>query len=205
MTNFASSFKDLRFEDIASLKPRDRILKTAIILFNERGVHTVGIDRIIAESGVSKRTFYNYFPSKADLVAAYLDFWHWLRFTSLNKFVAQIDGNPEAELLAIFDFLEYWFSEQDFRGCIFARGLNDFNDDSSQTLRTKVGLHFDEWAHFIKARLSQLVEPDRVAILLPQFLSLITGTTVVAHASGNTNIAQLNKQIAIVLLSGRSI
>lgn len=57
MTNFASSFKDLRFEDIASLKPRDRILKTAIVLFNERGVHTVGIDRIIAESGVSKRTF----------------------------------------------------------------------------------------------------------------------------------------------------
>ena len=205
MKNIASDFKDLRFEEIASLKPRDRILKTAIVLFNERGVHTIGIDRIIAESGVSKRTFYNYFPSKVDLIAAYLDFWHWLRFKNLNKYATRAGGDPKAELLAIFDFLEYWFSEQDFRGCAFARGLNDFNDDASKTLRAKVGLHFDEWANFIKPRLSQLVEPDRVEVLLPQFLSLITGTTVVAHASGNTNIAQLNKQIAIALLSDRAV
>ncbi|MGF6362089.1 AcrR family transcriptional regulator [Pseudomonas frederiksbergensis] len=205
MTNFASNFKDLRFEDIASLKPRDRILKTAIILFNERGVHTVGIDRIIAESGVSKRTFYNYFPSKADLIAAYLDFWHVLRFTNLNKYAARVGGDPQAELLAIFDFLEYWFSEQDFRGCAFARGLNDFNDDASKILRAKVSLHFDEWANFIMFRLSQLLEPDRADVVLPQFLSLITGTTVVAHASGNIKIAQLNKQIAEALLSGRVI
>lgn len=204
MTNFASSFKDLRFEDIASLKPRDRILKTAIILFNERGVHTVGIDRIIAESGVSKRTFYNYFPSKADLIAAYLDFWHWLRFTNLNKYAARVSGDPKAELLAIFDFLEYWFSEQDFRGCAFARGLNDFNDDASKILRAKVSVHFDEWANFIMARLSLLVEPEKADIILPQFLSLITGTTVVAHASGNVKIAQLNKQIAEILLTARA-
>ncbi|WP_432783412.1 TetR/AcrR family transcriptional regulator [Pseudomonas corrugata] len=201
MKNIASDFKDLRFEQIASLKPRDRILKTAIVLFNERGVHTVGIDRIIAESGVSKRTFYNYFPSKADLIAAYLDFWHWLRFTNLNKYAARVSGNPKAELLAIFDFLEYWFSEQDFRGCAFARGLNDFNDDASTTLRAKVSMHFEEWATFINARLSQLVNSDRAEVILPQLLSLITGTTVVAHASGNTKIAQLNKQIAEILLS----
>ncbi|WP_223458890.1 MULTISPECIES: TetR/AcrR family transcriptional regulator [unclassified Pseudomonas] len=205
MKNIASGFKDLRFEETASLKPRDRILKTAIILFNERGVHTIGIDRIIAESGVSKRTFYNYFPSKADLIAAYLDFWHWLRFTNLNKYATRAGGDPKAELLAIFDFLEYWFSEQDFRGCAFARGLNDFNDDASKILRAKVGLHFDEWENFIKTRLSQLVEPDKAEVVLPQFLSLITGTTVVAHASGNIKIAQLNKQIAEALLSERAV
>ncbi len=204
MTNFASSFKDLRFEDTASLKPRDRILKTAIVLFNERGVHTVGIDRIIAESGVSKRTFYNYFPSKVDLIAAYLDFWHVLRFANLNRYAAGVGGDPKAELLAIFDFLEYWFSEQDFRGCAFARGLNDFNDDASKILRAKVSVHFDEWANFIMARLSLFVEPEKADIILPQFLSLITGTTVVAHASGNVKIAQLNKQIAEILLTARA-
>ncbi|WP_019579828.1 TetR/AcrR family transcriptional regulator [Pseudomonas mandelii] len=201
MTIDASGFKDLRLEEMASLKPRDRILKTAITLFNEGGVHTIGIDRIIADSGVSKRTFYNYFPSKSDLVAAYLDFSHWLRFTNLSRYTAQAGGDARAELLAVFDFLEYWFSEQDFRGCAFARGLNDFSDEASKSLRTKVSLHFDEWASFIGARLSRIVEPDRVEIILPQFLSLITGTTVVAHASGDTRIAQLNKRVAELLLS----
>lgn len=198
-----SDFKDLRLEELTALKPRDRILKTAITLFNEGGVHTVGIDRIIADSGVSKRTFYNYFPSKSDLVSAYLDFWHWLRFKNLNLYAAHVGGDARAELLAIFDFLEFWFSEQDFRGCAFARGLNDFSDEASIPLRNKVTLHFDEWAGFIRTRLEQLVEPGRIDVLLAQFLSLITGTTVVAHASGNVQVAQLNKKVAEALLGDK--
>jgi hypothetical protein len=61
--------------------------------------------------------------------------------------------------------------------------------------------NFDEWANFIMSRLSQVLEPERADVVLPQLLSLITGTTVVAHASGNVKIAQLNKQIAEALLT----
>ena len=43
------------------------MLETATRLFYGEGVHTVGIDRIIAEAGVAKGTFYNHFPSKDDL------------------------------------------------------------------------------------------------------------------------------------------
>ena len=52
---------------------RERILDTAFRLFYARGIRAVGVDRIIAESGVAKATFYKHFPAKDDLVVAYLD------------------------------------------------------------------------------------------------------------------------------------
>ena len=52
---------------------RERILDTAFSLFYARGIRAVGVDLIIAESGVAKATFYKHFPAKDDLVVAYLD------------------------------------------------------------------------------------------------------------------------------------
>ena len=59
-----------------ALPPRERILRTAHDLFYRDGIRATGIDRVIAESGVAKVTFYRQFPSKDDLVLAYLDFRH---------------------------------------------------------------------------------------------------------------------------------
>jgi AcrR family transcriptional regulator len=51
---------------------RSRLLSTASRLFYAEGLHSVGIDRIVAESRVTRATLYRHFPSKDDLVVAYL-------------------------------------------------------------------------------------------------------------------------------------
>ena len=51
----------------------ERILETADRLFYLRGIRAVGVDTIAAEIGISKRTLYNHFPSKNELIAAYLE------------------------------------------------------------------------------------------------------------------------------------
>src|SRR5215475_10883000 len=88
-----------------SVSLRDRILQTAAELFYRHGIHSVGIDRIIEESGVAKMTFYRHFPSKARLIAEYLA----QKELNWQRFVAQFTGDaktPVAKLLAIFDALE---------------------------------------------------------------------------------------------------
>ena len=47
---------------------RERLLRTASDLFYAEGIHSVGVDRIVAEAGVTRATFYRHFPSKEDLV-----------------------------------------------------------------------------------------------------------------------------------------
>ena len=66
---------------------RDRILRTAHDLFYRDGIRATGIDRVIAESGVAKLTFYRHFPSKNDLIRAYLDYRHqrWRANASANQ------------------------------------------------------------------------------------------------------------------------
>ena len=67
----------------AERSARDRILDTVSQLFYRDGYHAVGIDTIVERSGVAKMTLYRHFPSKDDLIAAYLEranaeFWDWL-------------------------------------------------------------------------------------------------------------------------------
>src|SRR6478752_5293383 len=50
-----------------------RILRTASDLFISTGIRTVGDDRLIAESGVARATFFRHFPTKDDLVVAFLE------------------------------------------------------------------------------------------------------------------------------------
>src|SRR5947207_15195498 len=58
--------------DPAHASPAERILAAADRLFYHHGIRAVGVDAVAAEAGVSKRTLYNYYASKDDLIAAYL-------------------------------------------------------------------------------------------------------------------------------------
>lgn len=102
---------------------RDRILYTAASLFYREGARSVGVDRIIAEAGTAKATFYRHFKSKDDLVLAYLYLRHdsWMRWfaRSLERACAR-DG---VSFERVAQVLGEWFREPDFRGCSFINVL----------------------------------------------------------------------------------
>jgi len=97
---------------------RERILDTASRLFYRDGYRATGIDRIIAESGVAKMSLYRHFPSKNDLIFAYLqrrhDHWTgWFRDAVARRLAAR------RNLDVMADALGEWFATEDFRGCSF--------------------------------------------------------------------------------------
>ncbi|WP_231445965.1 TetR/AcrR family transcriptional regulator [Brevibacterium zhoupengii] len=95
----------------------ERILTTASRLFYEFGIHAVGVDRIAEESGITKKTLYERFGSKQELVLAYLRRREeqWRRALKY-----QLSLVPEAGLdriLAVFDAADNWYSGRSTKGC----------------------------------------------------------------------------------------
>lgn len=98
---------------------RDRILDTASRLFYARGLRAVGVDTIIAESGVAKATFYKHFPAKDDLIAAYLDRVDAVWTGQLHAAAEAAGPAPADQLVGIFGALESACRRDGYRGCGF--------------------------------------------------------------------------------------
>lgn len=99
---------------------RERLIEAGHRIFYRHGFQSVGLDRILADVGVTKTTFYNHFESKDDLILAVLrqhDAW-WRR--TLPALLREHAGDdPAAQLRAVFEVLEAAMEREDFRGCIF--------------------------------------------------------------------------------------
>ena len=109
--------------DISTLPARERILVTAHGLFYREGIRATGVDRLIAESGVAKLTFYRHFGSKEALVRAFLNYRHerWMAWfvDALGRHGATPSGGLEPLLAALSE----WFREPGFRGCAFINAV----------------------------------------------------------------------------------
>jgi AcrR family transcriptional regulator len=103
---------------------RERILETCYELFSRRGIRAVGVDELIARAGVAKATLYRHFPSKDDLVVAFLE-RREQRWTIgwVEEEARRRGSSPEQQLLAIFDAFDEWFRREDFEACSFINVL----------------------------------------------------------------------------------
>lgn len=191
---------DLESQPLSSLAPRERIVKTASDLFYRFSIHTVGIDRIIAESGVAKMTFYKHFPSKANLVATYLRHKNILWLRMLEAATGKAGLSPLDRILAIFDALDTSFQAPSFRGCPFVKGMAEFGPEgnSSEVQRT-IAAYFEDLRAFVASLIAPLAlnEPEQALV---QVLSLIQGSIVLAQSMRDPTIAGANRDAARLLL-----
>ena len=103
---------------------RERVLETAYELFSRHGIRGVGVDEVIARAGVAKATLYRHFPSKDELVLAFLERreQRWTRGW-VEQEAQRRGSDPEQQLLAIFDLFDEWFHRDDFEACSFINVL----------------------------------------------------------------------------------
>ncbi|MFC9333887.1 MULTISPECIES: TetR/AcrR family transcriptional regulator [Arthrobacter] len=90
---------------------REKIAAIAYQLFARRGIRDVGVDELIRESGVAKATFYRHFPSKDDVVLAFLEQWYQERTAGIEAAIARHGTCNEAAMLTLFDVFDDWFRE----------------------------------------------------------------------------------------------
>lgn len=96
---------------------RERILDTASTLFYQRGVRAVGVDLVVQEAAVAKTSLYRYFPTKDDLIVAFLE-REDLEFWALwDEVAGQHAGDPAGELEAHLRWIGARLARANYRGC----------------------------------------------------------------------------------------
>lgn len=178
---------------------RERVLRAAADLFYRYGVRHVGVDQIVAASGVAKMSLYKHFPSKDALIHAWLrrrdDTWRrWLERRALEA-----GPDPESRILGLFDALEEWFAEPGFRGCAFVNAAVELAEPGHPATAVSVE-HQRALLGFLRglAREAGVARPEMLA---RQLLLLAEGAIVLAQIHGGVEPAREARRAGRKLLA----
>ena len=194
-----NAYKELSQIPLEDLSAKEKILKVAADLFYQHGIHTVGIDRIIADSKVAKMTFYKHFPSKTKLIEEYLEYRNQFWIKVLSDAIS-LGSRPQEKILSIFDALDTIYKNPEFRGCPFVKGLAEFGAESSaEEVKAKLEEHFNATLAVIEKLVKEMKVKDSKKVA-QRIFTLVYGSAVVAQATGKSEIAKINKETARILL-----
>ena len=181
-----------------ALSKRELIVSEALKLFYRNGFNATGVERIIREAGVSKKTLYNHFKSKDELVLATLRKRDELFRNNIMRETERLASTRRQRLLTIFDAHHQWFQQQDFSGCMFINASAEFSSHDhpchmiSAEHKRLVRDYIREQAQLAGAR-----EPESLA---KQLNLLLEGAIVDAHVSGDKGAAMTAKAMAQVFV-----
>ncbi|MCM8526988.1 MAG: TetR/AcrR family transcriptional regulator [Lentisphaeraceae bacterium] len=180
---------------------REHIIKVAIGLFCEHGFHATGVDMIMREAKVSKKTMYNHFRSKDELILAALRQYDSLFRNNFVKQLEEIANTPKEKLLAIFDVCDKWFNSQNFFGCMFINVVGEYSSpdspfrDISKQFKSLMKSYILNWAEEAGA--------DDPQLLASEIGILLEGAIVTAQVSQDPNAAKNAKAMAEVMIQNR--
>ena len=174
---------------------QERILETADRLFYREGIRIVGVDTVAAKIGISKRTLYNYFPSKDDLIVAYL--------SRRLRPIEESSLPPAEQILDDFDRLERAMRRDGYRGCPFVNAVAELADPTHAAHQIAVA-HKEKRRTLFRKLLIQLevANPDSLAI---QLMILGEGAVAQALVHGDPKMARAAREAARVLLTAAGV
>jgi AcrR family transcriptional regulator len=185
---------------------RAHVLDVARRLFYWQGIHATGIDKVAAEAKVAPTTLYRLFPSKDDLVTAYVTsnaerYKEWMAHATRPGL-----GSPRMRILALFDALAEQVQPDRSRGCPFLMTLAEFPDSEHPAHKEAVALK--AWAREYLRHLTRelaadttVTDPDALA---DQLVITMEGVYATAAALGNDGPARQARALAATLLDAAS-
>ena len=176
---------------------RRRIVDSAYELFARRGVRAVGVDEVVERARVAKATLYRHFPSKDDLVVAFLERREevWTRGV-VEQGARRRGDDPEQQLLAIFDVFDDWFRRDDFEACSF---INVLLELGAHHPASKASIdHLENMRSLVRilAERAGLRDPDAFA----RSWHILMKGSIISAAEGDREAAQRAKPMAALLI-----
>jgi AcrR family transcriptional regulator len=174
---------------------RTRILETTDRLFYRQGIRAVGVDTVAAEIGISKRTLYNYFPSKDALVVAYLE----RRFAPIPA----SDRSPVEQILDAYDRVGKLFAADALRGCPFVNAVTELADPTHDAAR--IALAFKERRRLWFRDLLVALKAKDADSLAGQLAVLLDGAIVQMLVRNDAGMAAVARKAAETLMKAAGV
>ena len=163
-------------------RARDKIFEVASDLFYREGVRAVGVETIVKKAGVTKISLYRSFPSKDDLVVAWLEDRSAVFLRQWDEAFDRYCGDPRAQLRAIMTYIAERTTQDGYRGCPFINFCAEFADPSHPGRRvaqaTKAAFR-ERFLHIAKA-----LNAPRPQQLADSLLLLLEGAYAISQTLG---------------------
>ena len=152
----------------------------------------MGVDAIAAAADVSKRTLYEYFPSKDDLIAAYLT-------ARIGRHTAPAsDAAAREQILGYFDRIAAMVGDGTFRGCPYVNAVTELSDPKHPA--AAIAIQFKEQRRQWYRALLERLEVRNADALATQVQLLAEGAVATALVRGDPAAARAARDAAEVLL-----
>jgi len=181
---------------------RERLLAVAEKVFYREGFHAVGLDRILAEVGLTKTTFYNPFESKDALIVAVLaarDVW-W-RSTFGARLRERAGDDPAAQLRAVFDVLDEFTAAEHFNGCLFVNVSVEF--PAPHTPAHRAAAEHKSLMDLLLRDLALRAGAHDPIALAEEIALLMEGSHVTRQVTGNREAAAIGRRAAAILIDAQ--
>jgi AcrR family transcriptional regulator len=179
---------------------KQRLLDAADDLFYSEGIHTVGIDRVIAHAGVAKGSLYYSFTGKDELVHDYLAHRH-ARWADRVTAGIEAHADPRARILAVYDVLGTLFAQPNYRGCAFMNATAEAAPDS---VEARAATTFRAWVHNLFLDLATDVDARDPKPLAETLVLLYDGAVATAQMDKAPEAARTARRTAEFILDNAS-
>lgn len=178
---------------MSSTPPLQRLLLATEKLIYANGINATGMDAIVKESGVARKTIYSKFPTKEDLVAEVLR-QRDQRWMAWFVSATSRESAPGARLLSTFDALEEWFGTPDFNGCAFINAAGEVGNSCAKIAEVAKE-HKVNLLHYLNELTIQF-GAENAEQMAAEFLILLDGAITVAKVLHDKNAARDAKRVA---------
>ncbi|MCG8547125.1 MAG: TetR/AcrR family transcriptional regulator [Alphaproteobacteria bacterium] len=184
---------------MATSDRREHLIDTAIRLFAAHGYHATGIDTILKEAGVSKKTLYRHFRSKEELILSALRKYDGQFRNGFMREVEAAADTPFDRLLAVFDVAQDWFQQNAFYGCMFINAVGEYA--APDTPIRQACKDFKKMMRGYIAGLCRELAVQNPEALADEIAMLLEGAIVTAQVSqSRVHAAQVAKAAAKTLI-----
>lgn len=182
-----------------SAKTRQQIIDAAYTLFYQSGFMRTGVDAIANAAGITKRTLYQHFGSKDELIGAVLEHQHQMALERIRLWADCITGKPDQMVKTIFEKLTQWANETGWQGSGFTRAAVEFADLPGHPARKAARRQKAEVERYLSEKFAAQ-DLDDADQLVRELLLLIEGCQTLALIHDNLDYIDAARHAALILV-----